>query len=214
MLTLVTLLALGADAATGSLSRERVAELLAAHDALHECFEAGARGEVRLGFTITPDGDVREPRVLERRQLDEVRASCVRSALERLRFPMTRGATTVEWTFPSARPGGGDHDEPNGLEPAQLTKPVVAASEKVRECYEAALKDNTALEGRLVLAFVVAPNGLVLEVSVEESSLRDVPVERCVQRIVLGLRFPKAKNGKTTEVAYPFVLTPKPEETR
>lgn len=204
MISLVALLVLTADGASGFFSTERVRELIG--ESVDECFTGAPTGEARFSFTIAADGSVRGPKLLEKKALDEVRVSCVTSALERMAFPMTRGETKVEWTFRKSALLPTNDDAVFGLEASQLVPPVQAASEKVRECYEVRLRDNNALAGRVEVQFVVAPNGMVIEVAVTEDTMKDPAVARCVQSVVLGVRFPKARNGKTTEVAYPFVF--------
>ena len=200
MLHLIALLTLSADGASGFFSAERVRELIG--ESVDECFTGAPTGEARFSFTIAADGSVRGPKLLEKKALDEVRVSCVTSALERMAFPMTRGETKVEWTFRKSALLPASDDGVFGLEAGQLVPPVQAASDKVRECYEVRLRENNALAGR------VAPNGMVIEVAVTEDTMKDPAVARCVQGVVLGLRFPKARNGKTTEVEYPFVFAP------
>jgi hypothetical protein len=206
MLHLIALLTLSADGASGFFSAERVRELIG--ESVDECFTGAPTGEAHFSFTIAPDGSVRGAKLLEKKALDEVRVSCVTSALERFQFPMTRGETKVEWTFRKSALLPASDDVVFGLEASQLLPPVQAASDKVRECYEVRLRENNALAGRVEVQFVVAPNGMVIEVAVTEDTMKDPAVARCVQGVVLGLRFPKARNGKTTEVAYPFVFAP------
>ncbi len=95
----------------------------------------------------------------------------------------------------------------------QLDRDIIARvirehRREVRACYEQELQSNPNLEGRLLVAFVIAPDGQVAGSSIRESSLNNSAVERCVERRLAQWRFPEPRGGGTVQVNYPFVFSP------
>lgn len=79
---------------------------------------------------------------------------------------------------------------------------------EIRACYEGELQRNTSLEGRVVVAFVISPDGAVAGSRITESSLNNSAVENCVATRVRQWRFPEPRGGGTVNVNYPFVFSP------
>jgi len=82
---------------------------------------------------------------------------------------------------------------------------------QVRFCYEKSLSANPSLEGKVVVSFVIDPEGKVGTCTIAESTLGDADVESCILKAVQRWTFPKPKGGGIVEVSYPFVLTPSPQ---
>jgi TonB family protein len=78
---------------------------------------------------------------------------------------------------------------------------------EVRACYEEALQRDADLEGRVVVAFLIAPSGRVAAANVAESTLRSDEVETCLTRRVRQWRFPEPRGGGSVNVNYPFVFS-------
>lgn len=81
---------------------------------------------------------------------------------------------------------------------------------KVRKCYDEALKAKPALEGDLVLSFVIDPKGKVrkAELNKERSTLTEPQVVACAIEVVQKIEFPPSTLGMDSKVNYPFNLTP------
>ena len=79
---------------------------------------------------------------------------------------------------------------------------------EIRACYEAELQRTPELEGRVLINFVIAPDGQVAGSRSVESSLNNSTVEDCVVRRIRSWRFPEPRGGGTVNVNYPFVFTP------
>jgi hypothetical protein len=77
----------------------------------------------------------------------------------------------------------------------------------VEECYGSGLRENPALEGRVVVKFVVGGAGSVLVATDAGSDLPDATVVACVVRVLDALAFPASGGGPVT-VVYPFSLSP------
>lgn len=79
---------------------------------------------------------------------------------------------------------------------------------EIRACYEGELQRDTSLEGRVLVGFVISPDGAVAGARITESSLNNSTVEDCVARRVRQWRFPEPRGGGTVNVNYPFVFSP------
>jgi TonB family protein len=62
------------------------------------------------------------------------------------------------------------------------------------------------MSGRVMVRFVVAPNGTVGAAIVQDSTLGDNDVEHCITDTVKTWTFPKPTGGGLVVVSYPFVL--------
>lgn len=74
--------------------------------------------------------------------------------------------------------------------------------DEINRCYQDALKTKWFLGGRLELKLRVAPDGKVAMAAVAQSSLGSFEVERCVQKVVAAIDFPRPKGGEA-ELTYP-----------
>jgi hypothetical protein len=77
----------------------------------------------------------------------------------------------------------------------------------IKRCYEARLKRNPELAGKVVVRFVIHPGGKVLEAEVTENTTGDPELAACIASKVKAIRFPAAEGGDTS-VVYPFILAP------
>jgi len=79
---------------------------------------------------------------------------------------------------------------------------------RFRLCYEAGLRANPGLTGRVSVAFVIDRNGNVAVASADKSTdMADQNVVSCVVRGFQNLSFPEPKDG-TVQVIYPLMLAP------
>jgi TonB family protein len=83
--------------------------------------------------------------------------------------------------------------------------------QKVRDCYEAALKNNPGIVGDLVVSFVIDPEGKVksAEVNWNESDIHVPELDTCAVAAIKSLRFMPSSKGLESSVNYPFNLNPK-----
>ncbi|HJK92225.1 MAG TPA: AgmX/PglI C-terminal domain-containing protein [Polyangiaceae bacterium LLY-WYZ-15_(1-7)] len=79
---------------------------------------------------------------------------------------------------------------------------------EARYCYERRLGEHPRLAGRLVLRFVISPEGRVASASVDEDTLGDAAVGACLAHAVRRWRFPRPSGGGIVLVRYPFVFRP------
>lgn len=73
-------------------------------------------------------------------------------------------------------------------------------------CYDAGLRKNPNLQGRVVVRFVIDRYGLASNVG-GGGDLPDGEVVSCVTRVFYGLRFPAPRAGIAT-VSYPLIFSP------
>jgi hypothetical protein len=116
-------------------------------------------------------------------------------------------------------PGGNGHiavapklrsgpTESNGRLPAEVIQRIVRQNfGRFRLCYEAGLRGNPGLSGRVATKFVIGRDGAVMQSSDAGSDLPDQQVVACVVRSFNTLSFP-APDGGIATVTYPIILTP------
>jgi TonB family protein len=92
----------------------------------------------------------------------------------------------------------------NPTEVARVIRQGLAA---IRGCYERGLKRDPRLAGKLILRFTVTPAGTVTHIEIEDDSLGDEEVARCLRALVARWRFPPPQGGPA-EIAFPFVFQP------
>jgi hypothetical protein len=107
---------------------------------------------------------------------------------------------------PSLRPAG--ETTISGHIPADVIQRVVRDNfGRFRGCYEAGLRQNPGLEGRVVTRFVIDRQGVVTAAQDGGSSLTSPSVVACVVRSFYSLTFPEHDGGVVT-VVYPLALRP------
>lgn len=79
---------------------------------------------------------------------------------------------------------------------------------KINRCYESALRYEPELAGKVKVRFEVLRKGAVSGVRVVENTTGHPGVERCVARVVKGIRFPSRRSGKALGFTFPFVFAP------
>jgi hypothetical protein len=95
-----------------------------------------------------------------------------------------------------------------GHMPAEVIQRVVRDNfGRFRGCYEAGLRDNPALEGRVITRFAIDRQGVVTMVQDGGSTLPNPGVVACVLRSFYSLSFPEHQGGIVT-VVYPLALRP------
>ncbi len=94
-----------------------------------------------------------------------------------------------------------------GRLPSDLVQRTVRQSfGRFRACYEAGLRGNPTLSGRVTVRFVIGRDGAVMSAMNGGSDLPDSGVVSCVVSAFRGLSFPVPPDGIVT-VTYPIVFT-------
>lgn len=96
----------------------------------------------------------------------------------------------------------------------EIQRVVADNRDKVRACYDAALKENPGIHGDLVVSFVIDPEGNVksAEVNWAESELHVPELDTCAVEVVKTLKFPASSRGLESKVNYPFNFNPAPPD--
>jgi hypothetical protein len=96
----------------------------------------------------------------------------------------------------------------NGHLPPEVIQRIVRQNfGRFRLCYEAGLRGNPALTGRVVTKFVIGRDGSVAQSADGGSDIASQEVIGCVVRSFGSLSFPQPEGGVAT-VIYPIVLSP------
>ncbi|HEY8141831.1 MAG TPA: AgmX/PglI C-terminal domain-containing protein [Kofleriaceae bacterium] len=81
------------------------------------------------------------------------------------------------------------------LQPVQIEKGMAPHQTALARCYKSHAKKSKFLAGKLVVKFVVGPDGTVKKALFEENDLGSWAVERCVLEIARAMSFAEPKGG-------------------
>ncbi|AKF03524.1 AgmX/PglI C-terminal domain-containing protein [Sandaracinus amylolyticus] len=196
----------------------------------------GASTEARVGLAIDARGrtaaQVLDAAASE--PITRWRA-CVSRALSRVRFT-PGAARTIEvrvgWITPPREPPlgavtgsdaaeparssglgarvsreNGPPTEPLGSLPRETIRRVIRAHiGEVRACYERTLARRPDARGRVVVSFIIAPDGAVQSAAVGEDDIGDAELGECITGAVRTWVFPAPDGGGVVGINYPFVL--------
>jgi hypothetical protein len=96
----------------------------------------------------------------------------------------------------------------SGRLPTEVIQRIVRQSfGRFRACYEAGLRRNRSLEGRVAVKFVIDRTGAVVSAADGGSDIGDAIVVQCVVAAFAGLSFP-APDGSSVTVVYPIHFAP------
>src|SRR5205814_1560311 len=79
------------------------------------------------------------------------------------------------------------------------------------QCYLAALKQDRNLKGDVTIRFLLLANGVISTVDIEEATLIDPDVHRCISEKVMQMKFP-AIPLQFVSMRYTFSFTPPKDE--
>ena len=97
----------------------------------------------------------------------------------------------------------------NGSIDSRLIRKIVRDhNSEVLKCYSEhqLIKPKDFFNGRIVVNWLINPQGGVSKVSVKETTMITKKVECCIQNSIKNWKFPVPKNGGTVMVEYPFVF--------
>ena len=101
---------------------------------------------------------------------------------------------------------------PQDLDSAELDPAAVAAKIKqyrgaLVACYEAALRRNASLSGKITLRFTISKLGKVSSVDIEVDTMHDDDFNKCIIDRASSWRFPPPQGGTSdVQFAYPFIF--------
>ena len=93
------------------------------------------------------------------------------------------------------------------LAPELIHRVVRQSFDRFQKCYDAGLRSNPTLQGRVTVRFVIAKDGTTKSPTVAATDLADKSVATCVANAFSGIAFPVPDRGEVI-VSYPVVLSP------
>ncbi|MFT5355331.1 MAG: hypothetical protein ACI9KE_002550 [Polyangiales bacterium] len=203
-------------------------------EALAACMRPEETGPWRFWLRLRRTGHVQRarfaPTQAQTQNAGAPAAECIRGVLEGLRVEGvgTRIDVDVVRGHPLSFGGPGASTVGVGMATPSLSPqiggaaPVVRGSlsrhviravinrhiNEVRFCYEQALSSEPSLQGRLMMRFIIAPNGAVSSATAIEVPVGFEGIGRCVQGAFRRWTFPEPAGGGIVIVNYPFALTP------
>jgi outer membrane biosynthesis protein TonB len=99
--------------------------------------------------------------------------------------------------------------EGNGLDANTVQAVIQRMHGQLRHCLELGMLGGEKLNGRVRVAFVIAPDGSVIQAKVAESALHQPATEVCIADGIRTWKFPAAASGMPTRVAHGFVFRTK-----
>ncbi|AZZ35670.1 hypothetical protein CIK05_02265 [Bdellovibrio sp. qaytius] len=75
-----------------------------------------------------------------------------------------------------------------------------------KECYDAEIKKNKKLEGKVVLRWMINGDGQVEEEKIQTTTLNNKKVEKCLLNVLSKTTFPKPDAGAIADVSYPLLF--------
>lgn len=102
--------------------------------------------------------------------------------------------------------GGSEEVFDGSIDREAVRRVIRSILSQIKSCYERRLRANSALEGKVVIRFVIEEQGRVRKAETKNSTLNDREVEACVASRIREQRFPDPPAGTIAEVDYPFVF--------
>lgn len=91
------------------------------------------------------------------------------------------------------------------LDPSIIAREIRGRLGAIKACYEAGLKRNPNIGGKLQLRFEISTVGKVTSADIETDTMHDPDVAACIKNRVRTWRFP-APSGGPVQFSYPFIF--------
>lgn len=131
-----------------------------------------------------------------------------RAPSEPLPPPPPQIAPTASAAPPAPAAPGPCEGECSGDATPELTAALRARASQARSCYERALAEDATLAGTLSVSARISPAGASCRASVDEDTLGQASVARCVVQRFQGGTYPAPKGG-CVDVAVPIHFVPR-----
>lgn len=104
--------------------------------------------------------------------------------------------------------GGTEESFVGSIDKEAVRRVIMAALSQFKSCYEREYRQNTKLEGKVVVAWEIHEQGMPknARIVLEKSNIKNKLVEECVKTRMLGLRFPEPPPGTWADISFPFVF--------
>ncbi len=97
--------------------------------------------------------------------------------------------------------------ESSTVDSQSISRFIKVRMKSIVSCYEAELKRNPALRGKLLIRITISRRGTVSDLSIEKDTLGSSTVVNCVRNRIRPWRFP-VKPEEDTAVSIPFIFAP------
>jgi TonB family protein len=158
---------------------------------------SGLYSPIKLHFEVAATGEVGKIDAQHAPDRKKI-ADCYVAQLKGHRFERTDGGEAVAVELELPRKGV--------LLKEDIRQVVRAHLEEVKACYNAGLARDPKLTGRVSIQFTISPTGDVSIAAVQESTVKDADVGRCIADAAKAWKFPEPEGGGNVVVTYPFVL--------
>jgi hypothetical protein len=104
--------------------------------------------------------------------------------------------------------GGTEEAFAGSIDKEAVRRVVRSALSQFKACYEREYRQNTRLEGKVVITWEIHEQGVAKNAFVvkDKSTINNSSVEECVKSRMLGLKFPEPPAGTAAVVTYPFIF--------
>ncbi|MDF1565591.1 MAG: AgmX/PglI C-terminal domain-containing protein [Deltaproteobacteria bacterium] len=97
--------------------------------------------------------------------------------------------------------------ESTEVDAGSINRFIKVRMKSIISCYEAELKRNPALKGKLLIRITISRRGTVADIEIERDTLGSATVVNCVRNRIRPWRFP-VKPEEDTAVSIPFIFAP------
>ena len=79
---------------------------------------------------------------------------------------------------------------------------------ELQACYERAIDERPGAEGKVVMSWVIEPDGRVSKIETKEAGAKIAMIAPCLSKAIAKWRFPKLAEGELqVDVSYPFFFS-------
>jgi tetratricopeptide (TPR) repeat protein len=116
------------------------------------------------------------------------------------------GVVKVEFIGNEIYENSNNNTTMGSLDRSQIDEYILNNLAKIRWCYERELKENSLLQGRIVINFIITGSGSVSLSKTLNSTMDNENVEKCIAHQIKKIDFPPPRGGGIVIVNYPFVF--------
>lgn len=104
--------------------------------------------------------------------------------------------------------GGNEEAFVGSIDREAVKRVIMSALSQFKACYEREYRQNTRLEGKVVVTWEIHDQGVAKNARIirEKSTINNRLVEECVRTRMLGLKFPEPPAGNWAEISFPFIF--------
>ena len=93
------------------------------------------------------------------------------------------------------------------LDRSAIMKVINRNQAQLQRCYERELLKDPKLAGKIQLRWFITAQGVVIQVKLKSSTMKNAAVERCIMNAVKRWKFPR-HSGAPVQIVFPFIFAP------